>query len=254
VEGAAPGSAKDGVRRELYCSVITRATLLDPRPRARCVPVRRGRSGDSRGTAALTSLRTRSESRQVSGHPHTHSSKLVFYDPSVAALDCVIETPQAIEAATETLSHAPVQQLAGGIQRSVVGSGAPSPCPVSQVPDTFSGRLSDSLLMPHPPAWRVVPADAALSRTLATRSLEVPASRRSRRRGPVATGPLPFLTSGHLGADWAQRFLSNGSFIMRVQSLPELPTSVRPPDHARPQTGHATGQSRSVNLVATDTA
>lgn len=31
-------------------------------------------------------------------------------------------------------------------------------------------------------------------------------------------------------------------------SLPELPASVRPPDHARPQTGQATGQTRSADL------
>lgn len=33
-------------------------------------------------------------------------------------------------------------------------------------------------------------------------------------------------------------------------SLPELPASVRPPDHARPQTGQDTGQSRSADLNA----
>lgn len=34
----------------------------------------------------------------------------------------------------------------------------------------------------------------------------------------------------------------------QVKSLPELPTSVRPPDHARPQTGQATGQTRSADM------
>lgn len=35
----------------------------------------------------------------------------------------------------------------------------------------------------------------------------------------------------------------------QVQSLPELPASVRPPDHARPQTRQATGQTRSTDLA-----
>lgn len=33
-------------------------------------------------------------------------------------------------------------------------------------------------------------------------------------------------------------------------SLPELPASVRPSDHARPQTGQATDQTRSASLEA----
>lgn len=55
--------------------------LLPCGDRARCMPVPAGRSGDSRGTAAPTTLRPRSGSSQVSRHPHTASSKLGLHRP-----------------------------------------------------------------------------------------------------------------------------------------------------------------------------
>lgn len=41
---------------------------------------------------------------------------------------------------------------------------------------------------------------------------------------------------------------------VRLKDLTELPASVRPPDHARPQPGQDTDQSRSTDLNAAITA
>jgi hypothetical protein len=57
-----------------------------------CVPGRGASVGERRGAAASSPRSRRSESRQLSQHPHTRSSKQVLQDLG-SALDSVIETP-----------------------------------------------------------------------------------------------------------------------------------------------------------------
>ena len=61
-----------------------------------------------------------------------------------------------------------------------------------------------------------------------------------------------FHGSSHLPGPSPASSKTRGPLVLipgQVQSPPELPTNVRPPDHARPQTGQATGQTRSADLA-----
>lgn len=64
-----------------------------------------------------------------------------------------------------------------------------------------------------------------------------------------AVGSTALATSPVRGSRVEQDQGATRSYSGKDHSLPDLPASVRPPDHARPQTGQDTDQTRSADLV-----
>lgn len=117
---------------------------------------------------------------------------------------------------------------------------------------------------PRPEPRRQAPAPSALELSLlhqggSLRSPRTPRLRRSRgwseHRGgekPAVAGAVgsTALATSPVRVPCRARPGGHSFNSGKDHSLPELPASVRPPDHARPQTGRDTGQTRSADLCA----